>query len=63
MPSSAPVGQWFFSGYSSFHPLLINDRLDISAIFLKGHKTQIFFFSVSVESTGLSILSCTFKIC
>ena len=26
----------FFSGYSGFYPNLINDRLDISAIFLKG---------------------------
>ena len=34
MPSSAPVGQVVFSGYSDFRPLLINNWLDISEIFL-----------------------------
>ena len=38
--------RWFFCGYSRFHPPLINDRLDISEIFLKEpYKTQIFIFS------------------
>ena len=36
MPSSAPVGRWFFSGHWAFCPPLINDQLDISEIFLKG---------------------------
>ena len=36
VPSSAPVGQVFSSGYSGFSPPLINDRLSISEIFLKG---------------------------
>ena len=29
-------GQVVFSGYSGFRPPLMNDRLDISEIFLKG---------------------------
>ena len=36
MPSSAPVGQVVFLWYSGFRPPLINYRLDISEIFLKG---------------------------
>ena len=28
--------RWFFSGYSDFRALLNNDRLDISAMFMKG---------------------------
>ena len=28
--------RWFFSGFSGFRPPLMNDRLDISEIFLKG---------------------------
>ena len=28
--------RWFFSGYSGFRPPSMNDRLDISEIFLKG---------------------------
>ena len=35
MPSSAYVGEVIFSGYAGFCPPLINDRLDISEIFLK----------------------------
>ena len=27
---------WFFPGFSGFHPPLMNDRLYISEIFLKG---------------------------
>ena len=34
--------RWIFSGYSSFRPPLINDRLDISEISLKVRKTLIF---------------------
>ena len=37
MPSSAPVRPGgFFTWYSGFRPPLINDRLDITAMFLKG---------------------------
>ena len=36
VPNSALVGQVVFSGSFGFHPTLINDRLDISEIFLKG---------------------------
>ena len=28
--------RWFFSGFFGFRPPLMNDRLDISEIFLKG---------------------------
>ena len=28
--------RWFFSGFSGFRPPSMNDRLDISEIFLKG---------------------------
>ena len=28
--------KWFFPGYSGFRPALMNNRLDISEIFLKG---------------------------
>ena len=34
-------GQVVFPGFSGFRPPLMNDRLGISEIFLKGHKTQI----------------------
>ena len=41
-PSSAYGWSGGFSpGFSGFHPPLMNDRLDISEIFLKGRKTQI----------------------
>ena len=32
---------WFFPGFSGFRPSLMNDRLDIREIFLKGRKAQI----------------------
>ena len=35
MSSSAPIGQMVFSGYSGFCPPLINNWLNIRAIFLK----------------------------
>ena len=33
-------GQVVFSGYSGFRPPSMNDRLDISEIFLKGPKSK-----------------------
>ena len=39
MPSSAQVGQVFFPGIFGFRLSLINDRLDISKIFLKRRNT------------------------
>ena len=42
MPNATPVGQVVFLRHSGFRPPLINDRLDISEILLKGRKTLIF---------------------
>ena len=48
----------FFSGYSGFRLPLINDRLDISAIFLKGlYNPNIYFiFSSPGRSPGRAIV-------
>ena len=53
MPSSAPIGQVVFS--PSFCPPLINDRFDISEIFLKGPKDSNLYlslFSINVWPRG-----------
>ena len=59
MPSSAPAGQVFFSGYSGFHPPLINNRLDISAIFLKGPlNSNIYFYHKLARERQKVCLGC-----
>ena len=59
-PSFAPVGQVVFSAYSGFRPPLINDRLDITAIFLKRPLNQnIYSFMILLLTISDSDLTST----